>query len=172
MRRIISLAAIILVGLIFLISGSGKVIGFGEMPGQTMEYLDIIIPDALYTPAVASFIGNVFLPYIIPWAELLLGILLILCIWPRIMAIIGLLFSMAFMTINSWLISIGMEQFPSCACFGIWEEIFGTLTPLQSVYIDIGLFILCLTIIIIYPGTFLSLPHWLAKLRKKSRAAK
>ncbi len=167
MRARVSLIASILLGLVFLISGSGKVIGFGEMPGQTIEFLDVIIPDVLLTPAMASFIGHIFLPYIIPWIELCLGILLILSIWPRFMAIISLLLSMAFMASNSWLISQGIEEFPSCECFGIWEEIFGTLTPLQSLLIDIGLFALSLTIIFVRPGIFFSSPQWLTKLGEK-----
>ena len=171
-RLIISLVAAILLGLTFLISGSGKVIGFGEMPGQTIKFLDVVIPDVLFTPAVAAFIGDVFLPYIIPWTELCLGILLILSIWPRLMAIIGLLLSMAFMASNSWLISRGMKEFASCECFGIWEEIFGRLTPLQSAYIDIGLFILAVVIIFVHPGTLLASPSWAVKLEKKRQAAK
>lgn len=171
-RLTISLVAAILLGLTFLISGSGKIIGFGEMPGQTIKFLQVIIPDPLLTPAVAVFIGDVFLPYIIPWIELCLGVILLLGIWPRLMAIIGLLLSTAFMASNSWLISRGMEEFASCECFGIWEEIFGRLTPLQSLYIDIGLFALALTIIFVHPGTFLASPAWAVRLEKKRQAAK
>ena len=169
MRARISLVASILLGLVFLISGSGKVIGYGELPGQTMEFLGAVIPGFLFTPAVASFIGNIFLPYIIPWIELCLGIFLILYIWPRFMAIIALLLSIAFMANNAWLISQGVEQFHSCECFGIWEEMFGSLTPMQSMYIDIGLFILVMVIIFIYRNSFFASPAWVYKLQRKKK---
>lgn len=171
-RLTICLVAAILLGLTFLMSGSGKIIGFGEMPGQTIKFLHVVIPAPLLTPAVAAFIGDVFLPYIIPWIELCLGVILLLGIWPRLIAIIGLLLSTAFMVSNSWLISQGMEKFSSCECFGIWEEIFGTLTPLQSLCVDIGLFALALTIILLHPGGFLASPAWAVKLDKRRQAAK
>ena len=68
-RATTSMIASILLGLVLLASGSGKVIGFGEMPGQALEFLDVVIPDFLLTPAIAIFIGTIFLPHIIPWAE-------------------------------------------------------------------------------------------------------
>ena len=170
-KSIISLIAIILVGLTFLLAGSGKVFGFGEIPGQTMQFIGKIIPDALLTPGVAYFIGDIFYPYILPWTELALGILLILHIWPRLVAALTLPLTAAFMANNSWLISQGKTQFAECPCFGIWEELLGTLTPFQALYIDIGLFALALIIIFVHPGGFLSSPSWLAKLGKKKQAA-
>ena len=165
-RRITSLVASILVGLTLLIAGSGKAFGFGEIPGQTMEFIGMIFPDALLTPEVAYFIGDIFLQYIIPWAELSLGILLILHIWPRLVAALCLPLTLAFMANNSWMIHEGLEEYPECPCFGIWETILGPVSPLQSLCIDIGLLALALTIIFVHPGGFLSSPPWLAKLGK------
>ncbi len=171
-RFITSLIASIIVGLVLAFAGLGKLLGVGEMPGQTMQFLSYILPDFLFTPEIAQFIGSVFLPYIIPALELLLGICLLLGIWPRFWAIFCLLLAMVFMADNSWLISIGMHQFPSCECFGIWEQMFGTLTPLQSLCIDIGLFILSLIIIIIYPGGFFASPTWATKLSQRTKLPK
>lgn len=166
-RLIVGTVASILLGLVFLASGSGKIIGFGEMPGQTMEFLYAVLPDILLTPSMAIFIGDILLPYIVPWAELCLGILIIIGIWPRPMAVLCLLLTAVFMVNNSWLMSQGVGEFPSCACFGIWEEIFGGLTPYQSFFFDIGLSSLALVIIFVYPGKFLSLPSWLTRLGRK-----
>jgi uncharacterized membrane protein YphA (DoxX/SURF4 family) len=165
-RSIVSLVASILVGLTLLLAGSGKVFGFGEMPGQTMQFIGAIMPDAWLTPGVAYFIGDIFFPYLIPWTELCLGILLLLHIWPRLMATISLPLTVAFMVNNLWFIKLGKTQFTSCECFGIWEEMFGTLTHAQSLSLDIVLFTLALTIIFVHPGGFLSSPPWLAKLGK------
>jgi uncharacterized membrane protein YphA (DoxX/SURF4 family) len=169
-RSIVSLVAGILLGLIFLISGSGKTFGFGEMPGQTMQFIGAILPDAWLTPGVAYFIGDIFFPYIIPWAELFLGILLLIRIWPRLFAAVSLPLIIAFIANNSWYISQGKTKFTSCECFGIWEEMFGTMTHLQSLSLDIVLLALALTIIFVHPSGFLSSPPWLAKLGKGARS--
>jgi len=166
---IISLVASILLGLTFLISGSGKVFAFGEMPGQTMQFIGAILPDAWLTPGLAHFIGSIFFPYIIPWTELCLGILLLLRIWPRLIAAISVPLIAAFIANNSWYISQGKMKFTSCECFGIWEEMFGTLTHLQSLSFDMILLALALTIIFVHPSGFLSSPPWLAKLGRRGK---
>ncbi len=168
-RSIVSLVAGILLGLILLIAGSGKAFGFGEMPGQTMQFIGAILPDAWLTPGVAYFIGDILFPYIMPWTELSLGILLLLRIWPRLFAAISLPLIACFIANNSWYISQGKTRFTSCECFGIWEEMFGTLTHVQSLSLDIVLFALALTIIFVHPGGFLSSPPWLAKLGKGAK---
>ena len=163
-RLIISLVAAILLGLTLLASGLGKL--FANLPAET-EFIDKLIPVFFMTSTLAYFIG-----YVLPWIELSLGILLILSILPRLIAVLCLPLIFAFMANNSWMISQGMEEFPECAyCFGKLEEILGALSPLQSLCIDIGLFALALTIIVVHPGGFLSLPPWVAKLRKKGQAA-
>ena len=165
-RSIVSLVAGILIGLTFLMSGSGKVFGYGEMPGQTMQFIGAILPDAWLTPELAYFIGDVLFPYIIPWTELSLGILLLLRVWPRLMAAICLPLTVAFMANNAWYITHGELKFLPCECFGIWEKLFGTMTHVQSLWLDIVLFALALTIIIVHPGGFLSSPAWLVKVGK------
>ena len=167
-RSIIALVASILMGLTFVMSGSGKTLGFGEIPGQTMHFLSDILPDFLFTPEIAYFIGYILLPYIIPLAELGLGLLLLLQIWPRLVACIASPLIITFIANNSWLISMGNE-FPSCECFGIWEEIFGMLTPAQSLGYDIVLLGLALTIILVHPGPFSYVPRWLARLSGKDK---
>lgn len=163
-RLIISLVAAILLGLTLLASGLGKLLA--NLPAET-EFIDKLIPAFFMTPTLAYFIG-----YVLPWIELSLGILLILSILPRLMAVLCLPLTFAFMANNSWMISQGMEEFPECAyCFGELEQILGALSPIQSLCIDIGLFALALTIILVHSGTFLSLPPWVARLRKKGQAA-
>jgi len=169
MRSIVSLVACILLGFIFLLSGSGKIFAFGEMPGQTMQFIGAILPDAWLTPGTAFFLGDIFFPYIIPWTELCLGIFLLLSIWPRLFAAISLPLIVSFIVNNAWYISQGKMRFTSCECFGIWEEMFGTMTHLQSLSFDIVLLALALTIIFVHPGGFLSSPPWLAKLGEKSK---
>ena len=171
-RATVSLVAGILIGITFLISGSGKIFGYGEMPGQTMQFIGAILPDAWLTPQLALFMGQIFFPYIIPWTELCLGICLLLRIWPRFFAALTLPLTAAFMVNNIWYISQGKNQFTSCECFGIWEKIFGTLTHAQSLGLDIVLFALALTIVIIHPAEFFSSPPWATKLQKRVKKQK
>jgi hypothetical protein len=73
---------------------------------------------------------------------------------------------------NAWYISQGKNKFTSCECFGIWEKLFGTLTHVQSLSLDIILFALALTIVLVHPGDFLSSPPWLAKIQKGTKGQK
>jgi uncharacterized membrane protein YphA (DoxX/SURF4 family) len=168
-KSIVGLVASIVLGAIFLISGSGKIFAFGEMPGQTMSFIGAILPNAWLTPGVAFLLGDIFFPYIIPWTELALGIFLLLRIWPRLFATISLPLIIAFIVNNTWYISQGKMKFASCECFGIWEEMFGTMTHMQSLSFDIILLALALTIIFVYPNNFLSSPPWLANLGKGAK---
>jgi uncharacterized membrane protein YphA (DoxX/SURF4 family) len=169
MRARISLVASILIGVTFLISGSGKVFSFGEMPGQTMLFIGYILPDAWLSPGLAYFLENTFFAIIIPWTELCLGIFLLLRIWPRFFASVTLPLTLAFIANNAWFISQGKNEFVSCECFGIWEKWFGTLTHVQALSLDIILFALALTIVLVHPAEFFSSPPWLAKLGKGTK---
>ena len=165
-RAITSLVAGIIIGLLLLIAGSGK-LSFGEVPGQTVEFIGHILPTALLTEGLIFFIYEVFIPYILPCAEMAIGLALIVGLWPRLMAIFSILLSLAFMGNNIYAISLGMKEYESCSCFGIWEEIFGGLTPVQSLGVDIGLFILALIIIVLYPASFVTSRPWLDNFGKK-----
>jgi uncharacterized membrane protein YphA (DoxX/SURF4 family) len=166
-RYTLSITASVILGAILLIAGTGKIFDFGQMPGQT-EFLDRLIPDFLLTPELARFIGLVFIPYILPVTEIVLAILLLAGIWPRIMALIILPLTLGFMANNLWTIGQGTDKFPDCPCFGIWETWTGVrFTPTQSLYIDIGLFILALTIVIFHPGRFTAHQFWINNILKK-----
>ncbi len=166
-RATVSLVACIIVGIIFLASGSGKVIGFGEVPGQTMEFIGFILPDALLKPGIVFFIYDILIPYILPWFELVLGCLLLIGFVPRLIAVLCVPLSLLLMANNLWAITQGMAKYTSCECFGIWENIFGELTPAQSLVIDILILVFALIIIFVHPGRFLASREWLANLGKK-----
>jgi uncharacterized membrane protein YphA (DoxX/SURF4 family) len=168
-RATVSLVAGILIGLTFLLSGSGKAFGYGNMPGQTMQFIDAVIPYTWWTPRSVFFIDYIFLPYIIPWTELCLGIFLLVRIWPRFFAATTLPLTLAFMANNAWYISQGEIAFTPCDCFGIWEGLLGSLNHIQSLVVDIALFALALTIVIVHPAGFFSSPPWLAKKGQKAR---
>ena len=159
-RRILLIyAPCILLGLMLLVPGIGKLPGLsdtlGDFPGQT-EFIDILL-GPLWTSTVAFFINN-----ILPWVEVVLGIALLLGIFPRIAAILSLPLIAGFMSSNIWAISHG-EAFGTCGCFGIFEELFGNMTPLQSLGIDIALLFLALIIILFNPTGFFKFRWWFSK---------
>ena len=162
-RGIISIVACILIGLTLIFAGGGKLANLGTIPGQT-EFLDRFIPDFLMTPDFARFIGLVMIPWILPITEVILGLLLVIGLWPRFIAILVLPMVLGFMANNSFMISQGLEKYPDCTCFGVWEQWLGGLTPLQSMYYDILLLILALIIIIVQPGPFFSHAYWINKI--------
>jgi len=170
MRDKTSLAAGILIGLTFLASGTGKVLGLEEVPAQVVDFISNSIPDIFLTPATVYFLFNVLIPYILPWAELVLGCFLIIGFMPRLMAVLCLPLILAFGGTNVW--SIIQGGYTTCAsCFGVWEEIFGSLTPAQSLIYDIVLFALAMVIIVFHPGYFFTSRKWLVNLVKKKKPA-
>ena len=170
MRDKLSLAAGILIGLTFLASGTGKVLGLEEVPAQVVDFISSVIPDIFLTPATVYFLFNVLIPYILPWAELVLGCLLIIGFMPRLMAVLCLPLILAFGGTNVW--SIIQGGYTRCAsCFGVWEEIFGSLTPVQSLIYDIVLFALAMVIIVFHPGYFFTSRKWLVNLVRKKKPA-
>jgi uncharacterized membrane protein YphA (DoxX/SURF4 family) len=169
-KATVSLVACIIIGVTFLASGTGKAAGFGEIPGQTVEFIGDIVPKAFINPTTVFLMYDIFIPYILPGIELLLGIFLLIGFVPRLIAAICIPLTLALMTNNIWSISQGLAKFPECVCFGVWEKIFGGLTPVQALCYDIGLFALAIVIILLHPGGFLSSRAWLTNLFKKKPA--
>jgi len=163
-RSVISIIACVLIGAILLFAGIGKLAEFGTIPGQT-DFLDKFIPDFMLTPEFARFIGLIFIPWILPIAEIVLGTALVIGVWPRLFAILFIPLVFGFMANNSYAISKGMEKFPECECFGV----FGALTPLESMYMDVGLFILAVLIIVIHPGGFFAHHFWINRILPKNK---
>ena len=147
----IAIIAAIIVGLTLLVSGTGKV------PGQT-EFTWALMK-SFWTPALAHIIGNY-----LPWLEIVLGVLLILGILPKITAVSFLPLAGGFMANNIWTLMQGIEEFPECgSCFGIWEEMLGSLSPLGALIMDIILVCLALVVIFLNQGKFLNLRPWFIK---------
>jgi len=147
----------VLLGLMLLVAGIGKLPGLTELgtfPGQT-EFFDVIFGP--FWPTIAFFITD-----ILPWLEVVLGLALVLGIYPRIAAVLSLPLTAGFMISNIWAITHG-KTFGSCDCFGFFEKLFGDITPLQALGMDIVLLFFALIIILWYPAPFLSFQSWFKK---------
>jgi uncharacterized membrane protein YphA (DoxX/SURF4 family) len=157
-RVLIVIIPCLFLGVVLLIAGIGKLPGLsdklGAFPGQT-EFLDEVFGPLW--PTVAFFINN-----ILPWMEVVLGLALVLGIFPRIAAVLTLPLIAGFMTSNTWAISHG-KAFESCGCFGIFAKLFGSMTPWQALGLDIILLFLALTIILLHPAGFLTFRWWFSK---------
>ncbi len=150
-----SLAASVLIGVVFLASGSGKLLAPHEAPGQVIDFISAVAPQFLLAPWVLHFLYDILVPYIFPSAELVIGIMLLIGAVPRLAAALCIPLTIAFASTNIWAIARG--DYLTCAnCFGIWENFFGHLTPLQSLIIDIVLLLLAVAVIALHPGTFFS----------------
>jgi uncharacterized membrane protein YphA (DoxX/SURF4 family) len=153
----------VLLGLMLLVAGIGKIPWFsdlGTFPGQT-EFFDVIFGPLW--PTVAFFINN-----ILPWVEAVLGLALVLGIFPRLAATLSLPLIAGFMTSNIWAISHG-ETFGDCGCFGFFSKLFGDTTPLQSLGIDIALLLFALIIILYFPAPYLSFQSWFRKRKGETK---
>jgi uncharacterized membrane protein YphA (DoxX/SURF4 family) len=141
----------VLLGLVLLFSGTGKV------PGQT-EFIDNLLR-TFWTPAFAYFIGHV-----LPWVEVLMGAALVLGVLPRLVAALCLPLTLGFMFNNGWAIMQGMEYFPQCSyCFGFWEDMTRVLSPMESLIIDIALFVLALLVVVLHREGFFKFRPWFMK---------
>lgn len=167
-RGIISLIASVVIGVTLLVSGTGKILASGEVSAQVLDFITNVTPEVFITPATIHFLINILVPHIIPWLEFILGSCLIIGFAPRLIAVLCLPLLTAFLGTNLW--AIGRGGYATCAnCFGIWEEIFGTLTPAQALIYDIVLFSFAIVIITFHPGKFFSSRPWLANLGKQQR---
>ena len=145
--------ASILLALIFLISGVGKLL---EQNAFLLDVSAVIID-----PGVIIIVTQW-----LPWVELVLGVCLLIGIVPQLAAGISTLLIASFIFHNSWLIGQGLGNEP-CGCLGILDRVLGgDLSTTGSLYIDIGLVILALAIYFAYPGRFLDVRPWFLKRRR------
>ena len=156
-KNAVVVSSALFIGLILLISGTGKV------PGQ-LEFFWALL-QTFWTPAMAYFIS-----YLLPWVEIILGIFLLVGLFPRIAAALCLPIIAGFIANNSWAVSKGLEEFQQCAyCFGAWEEFLGNLSPLGALILDIVLLGLALIVLILHEEGFLTFRPWFIRRQTKER---
>lgn len=147
-------AASIILGLVLVTAGVGKL----PQPAETFDLLYALqIP---ITPVIADAL-SLSLTVI----EVIIGLLLIIGVVGKLMAIFSALLTAAFIANNSWLLSQGLGH-ESCGCFGVLETVFvGDLSTQAALYIDIGMIVLALIIIFVYPDRFLNIRPWFLRIR-------
>ncbi len=149
-RYWVSVGASIILGLIFVIAGLGKLLSQAESFKTIFNpFPDLLAP--VFAEAVFSW-----LPYI----ELVVGLLLIIGIMAKLMAIFASVLIAGFIINNSWMLSRGLGYEP-CGCFGIMERILQVeLSTTGALYLDIGMLALALIILFWYRSNFLNIYPW------------
>lgn len=150
----IAFVASILLALVFLTSGVGKLMGQSAF---------LLAVPATY---ILGFEVSNFIATWLPWLELVLGLCLLVGIFPQIAAGISTLLVAAFILHNGWMIGQGLGYEP-CGCLGIMDQIFGgKLSTIGSLYVDIGMVALALAVYFCYPGGLLNTRPWFLRWRE------
>jgi len=147
----LGIGASILLGLIFFSFGLGKLPYYGEFLALTLSKSFLTLSQAII---VARWL---------PWIEVVLGSLLIIGIATKLMASFSAVLIVAFIANNSWMISLGLGDKP-CGCHGEIENL-GTMSVIDSLYLDMGMLVLVLIILFCYLDNFLTIRPWFFRKR-------
>lgn len=126
------------VGIVFLISGAGK------LPERAV-FIEKVEEFDLLPQTLANFYGNV-----LPWVEIVIGALLIIGLLSRFAAVVAMLSSLSFIVANSVVLYRGLNL--ECGCFGETA----VLQTRDALIIDCFMLIAAF-LILIHKGEFLSL---------------
>jgi len=146
-RYWISLAAAVVLAVVFLTAGVGKLMGQSAF---LLNVSSFVLNERL-AGAIASWL---------PWVELVLGAVLLIGFTPQLAGGVATVLVGAFIFHNTWMVSHGWGYQP-CGCLGVLDKLFqGKLSTVGSLYLDIGLFALALTVYFAYPGRLLNTRPW------------
>jgi uncharacterized membrane protein YphA (DoxX/SURF4 family) len=144
----------IILGIIFLAAGLGKLLtdveGFTVIFNPFPGFLASAFSDAIF----------IWLPYL----EVVIGLLLILGILPKLMAVLSVVLIAGFITNKAWLLSQGLGYEP-CTCFGIIDRILGIeLSTRGSLSLDIIMLVLVLIVVLWHRSNFFNIyPQFLTR---------
>jgi len=152
-RYWIAFGASILLALVFLTAAVGKLMGESAFLLTVSTY-------------ILGFEVSNFIATWLPWLELVLGLCLLVGIFPQIVSGITALLVAAFVMHNGWMIGQGLGYEP-CGCLGVFDKLFqGKLSTTGSLYIDIALIVLALGVYFCYPGGVLNTRPWFFRWRE------
>jgi len=152
-RYLIAFIASILLALVFLTAGVGKLMGQSAFLLTLSTYI--------VSENIAAWLASW-----LPWLEMALGLCLLVGIIPQIAAGITALLVAAFIMHNTWMIANGLGYTP-CSCLGVFEQVFGgNMSTFASLYVDIGLLVLALAVYFGYPGGLLNARPWFFRWRE------
>jgi uncharacterized membrane protein YphA (DoxX/SURF4 family) len=140
-RYVIGVAGCVILGVILIFAGIGKL--FAGLPSQ-VEFLSQLTPLFAINEDVAMAIA-----YVLPWAEICIGMTLLLQLWVSIVVMVACVpLTMCFAVNNVWMMGNGKAYDTCNSCFGIFEQ-FISLTPWQAFMFDLGMLAVCCVILFI-----------------------
>lgn len=149
-RYWLTLVSSLLLGLVFLSAGVGK------LASQSAFLLEL--NSRLESPELAGLIAAW-----LPWVEIVVGLCLLGGIAVQIASGAAATLATVFIFHNSWMISQGYGYKP-CSCLGIFEQLVqGKLSTVGSLYIDIVMLLLTLAVYFCYQGRLFNLRPWFLK---------
>jgi uncharacterized membrane protein YphA (DoxX/SURF4 family) len=138
-KYLVGIWCCVLLSLVFILAGIGKL--FANLPTET-DFLQNLSPVFTFSPFITEWI-----PYILPWFEVMVGLLLLLQLYtPIIVLFLCVPLVTCFLINNYWMIVSGMNYAECNNCFGVFEK-FISLNPTQAFVFDIILFVLCCIIV-------------------------
>lgn len=150
----LGLGASVTLGMIFLVSGIGK------MLLQEGDFFKTYFPGFL---DFLSLNQTRLLYYGLPFVETAIGVLLVLGIATKLVTAFTSLLIAGFIASNIWFINNGMAL-KGCGCLGIIDRYFQSrLTTQQSLYLDIVMLALLLTTLLFYQHSFTDIRPWFLK---------
>ena len=149
----LGLGASIILGMIFCISGMGKLFAEVELFETSFPgFLDFLTLDQVRL----LFHG-------LPYVELAIGLLLITGFATKLIAALTSLLIAGFIASNVWFITHGMG-FEPCGCLGFFDRLFQSrLTTQQSLYLDMAMLALILITLLCYQRGFTNIYPWFLK---------
>jgi len=146
-HRCLSFIFRLAVGIVFLISGAGK------LPERAL-FIEKVEEFDLLPRTLAHFYGNV-----LPWVEIAIGALLIVGLLSRFAAVLAMLSSLSFIIANSVVLYRGLNL--ECGCFGDAA----VLQTRDALIIDCVMLIVAF-LIVIHKEEFLSLDSLIFRRKK------
>ncbi len=151
MKHRLGIWASMALGLVLLFAGIGKLIEpytFKLLVADLYSY-------ELATLGAPAFINIVTIAAdLLPWLEVVIGLLLVLGIAVKFAASLSVFLIGSFIYYNGWRISQHQPYLP-CSCFGFFERVFpARLSTVQSLYFDLALLGLVLVILLFVRGNF------------------
>jgi uncharacterized membrane protein YphA (DoxX/SURF4 family) len=153
LKRGAGILAAVILGLIFLIAGLGK------LPAQTDAYTILLVLRKIPLMLLLSDYVHIVFPVL----EIILGLMLVVGFAAKLTASFSILLIGAFIFNNLWLIQRGLGQEP-CYCFGgSLNWLLGVISIREALYIDIGMLALVYLVVACYPGRWFTLRPWFSR---------
>ena len=144
----LAIGAGIILGLIFLAAGLGKLLN--PMESSIIFVFPEFLPTAL----------DEFIFHWLPRIEILIGVLLIAGIAPKLVASLALALTVSLIANNGILLVQGFGDKP-CGCFGEAERLAQlSLSVTGALYIDVAMLILGFVALLFYRGKFININPW------------